>query len=44
MIKDEKSAEKFHYTCIRTLSGKVVAQSLAFRVVLIYWLGVAPFP
>jgi len=40
-IKDEKSAEKFHY--IKTLSGIVVAQSIAFRVVSIYWLGVAPF-
>jgi len=36
-IKDEKSAEKFHY--IKTLSGKVVAQSIVFRVVSIYWLG-----
>ena len=34
--------EKFHY--IKTLSGKVVAQSIAFRVISIYWLGVAPFP
>jgi len=41
-IKDEKSAAKFH--CIKTLSGKVVAQSIAFRVVSIYWQGVAPFP
>ena len=41
-IKDEKCAEKFHY--IKTLSGKVVVQSIAFRVVSIYWLGVAPFP
>ena len=32
-IKDEKSAEKFHY--IKTVSGKVVAQSIAFRVVSI---------
>ena len=40
-IKDEKSAEKFHY--IKTVSGKVVAQSIAFRVVSIYWQGVAPF-
>jgi len=30
-IKDEKSAAKFHY--IKTVSGKVVAQSIAFRVV-----------
>jgi len=27
-IKDEKSAAKFHY--IKTLSGKVVAQTIAF--------------
>ena len=36
-IKDEKSAAKFHY--IKTVSGKVVAQSIAFRVVSIYWQG-----
>ena len=41
-IKDEKSAAKFHY--IKNLSGSVVAQSIGFRVVSIYWLGVAPFP
>jgi len=41
-IKDEKSAAKFHY--VKTISGKVVAQSIAFRVVSIYWQGVAPFP
>jgi len=29
-IKDEKSAAKFHY--IKTVSGKVLAQSIAFRV------------
>ena len=40
-IKDEKSAAKLHY--IKTVSGKVVAQSTAFRVVSIYWHGVAPF-
>jgi len=40
-IKDEKSAAKFHY--IKTVSGKVVAQSISFRVVSIYWQGVAPF-
>jgi len=40
-IKDEKSAAKFHY--IKTVSGKVVAQLIAFRVVSIYWHGVAPF-
>jgi len=42
IIKDEKSAEKFHY--MKTLSGKAVAQSIAFRVVSIFWLGIAPFP
>jgi len=31
-MKDEKSAAKFHY--IKTVSGKVVAYSIAFRVVL----------
>ena len=36
-IKDEKSAAKFHY--IKTVSGKVAAQSIAFRVVSIYWQG-----
>ena len=41
-IKDEKSAAKFHY--IKTVSGKVVAQSTAFRVVSIYWHGDDPFP
>ena len=30
-MKDEKSAAKFHY--IKTVSGKVVAHSIAFRVV-----------
>jgi len=40
-IKDEKSAAKFHY--IKTVSGKAVAQSIAFRVVSIYCQGVAPF-
>ena len=29
---------------IKTLSGKVVAQSIVFRVVSIYWQEVAPFP
>ena len=32
-IKDEKSAAKFHY--IKTISGKVVVHSVAFRVVSI---------
>jgi len=41
-IKDEKSAAKFHY--IKTVSSKVVAQSIAFQVVSIYWQGVEPFP
>ena len=30
-MKDEKSSAKFHY--IQTVSGKVVAHSIAFRVV-----------
>ena len=33
-MKDEKSAAKFHY--IKTVSGKVVEHSIAFRVVSIY--------
>ena len=33
-ISDEKSAAKFHY--IKSVSGKVVGQSIAFRVVSIY--------
>ena len=41
-IKDETSAGKFHY--IKTVSSKVVAQSIAFRVVSIYWQGDDPFP
>jgi len=41
-IQDEKSAAKFHY--IKTVSGKVVAQSIAFRVVSIYWQWDDPFP
>ena len=39
-IKDEKSAAKFHY--IKTLRDIVVAQSIAFRVVSIYWQGTTP--
>ena len=31
-----------HRAAINTVSGKVVAQSIAFRVVSIYWQGVAP--
>jgi len=43
IIKDEKSAAKFHY--IKTVSGKVVEQSIAFRVVSIYWLNAkGPIP
>ena len=41
-IQDEKSAAKFHY--IKTLSGKLVAQSIAFRMVSTYWQGDDPFP
>jgi len=41
-IKDKKSAAKFHY--IKTVSGKVVAQSIAFRVVSIYWQGYSSVP
>jgi len=41
-IKYETSAEKFRY--IKTLSGKLLAQSIAFRMVSIYWQGVALFP
>ena len=42
IIKDEKSAAKFHY--IKTVSSSVVAQSIAFRVVSIYWQGTTPAP
>jgi len=35
-------AAKFHY--IKTVSGKVVAQSIAFRVVSIYWQGATNSP
>ena len=41
-IKDEKSAAKFHY--IKIASGRVVAQSIAFRVISIYRQGDDPFP
>ena len=41
-IKDEKSAAEFHY--VKTVSGKVVAQSIAFRVVSIYWQGMTLSP
>ena len=40
-IQDEKSAAKSHY--IKTVNGKVIAQSISFRVVSICWQGVAPF-
>ena len=40
-MKDEKSAAKFHY--IKNVSSKVVAQSIAYRVVSIYWQGDDPF-
>jgi len=39
-IKDEKSAATFHY--IKTVSSEVVAQSIVFRVVSIYWQGTTP--
>ena len=39
-MKDEKSAAKFHY--IKTVSGKVVEQSVAFRVVSTCWQGDDP--
>jgi len=29
---------------VKTLSGKVLAQSIAFRAVSVYWQGVAPLP
>ena len=41
-MKDEKSAAKFQY--IKTVSGKVVERSIAFRVVSIYWQTDDPFP
>jgi len=40
-MQDEKSAAKFYY--IKTVSGKVVQQSIAFRAVLICWQGEDPF-
>jgi len=40
--KDEKSAAKFHY--MKSVSGIVLAQSIGFRVVTIYWLGTTPSP
>ena len=41
-MKDEMSAAKFHY--IKTVSGRVLAHSIAFRVVSIYWQGDDPSP
>ena len=41
-IRDEKSAAKLHY--IKTVSDEVVAQSIAFRLVSIYWQGSDHFP
>jgi len=41
-MKDEKSAAKFHD--IKTVSDKVVAQSIAFRVISIYWQGMTLSP
>ena len=41
-IKDENTAANFHY--IKTVSGNVVAHSIAFRVVSIYWQGTTPCP
>ena len=39
---DNKGREVCYY--IKTVSGKVVAQSIAFRVVSIHWQGDDPFP
>jgi len=41
-MKDEQSAANFRY--IKTVSGKVVEHSIAFRVVSIYWQGDDPSP
>ena len=41
-IKDKKSAAKFPY--IKTVRSKVVAQSIVFRVVSIYWQEVVLYP
>jgi len=40
-IWDEKSAAKYRY--IKSVSGSVVAQSIAFRLVSIYWQVDDPF-
>jgi len=39
-IKDNNSVAKFHY--IKTVSNRVVVQSIAFRVISIYWQGDDP--
>jgi len=41
-MKDEKSAAKFYY--VKTLSSRVVVQSIAVQVVSIYWQGDDLFP
>jgi len=41
-MKDEKSAAKFHY--IKTIRGKVVAHSIAFRVISNILAGGQPLP
>jgi len=41
-MKDEKSAAKFHY--IKTVGGKVVVHSIAFRVVVNILAWDDPFP
>ena len=41
-MKDEKSAAKFHY--IKTVSGKVVVHSIAFRVESNILAGGRPLP
>jgi len=40
-MQDETSAAKFYY--IKIISGNVLAQSIAFRVISIYWHGDDPF-
>ena len=41
-MKDEKSAAKFHY--IKTVSGRVLEHSIAFRVVSNILVGGRPLP
>jgi len=43
-VQDEKSAAKVHCLKNNFVSGSVLAQSIAFRVVPIYWQGDDPFP